>query len=69
MADQGPGAAVAAPIFQQQSLTPLIERVSRTVDLRERRDRAEKEAINQQFAEEINSIDYNGHDQICSNVL
>ncbi len=55
-----PGAAVGAPVLQTQSLTPLVERVSSQLDLRARRDRAEKEQINQQFAEEISSIDYNG---------
>ncbi len=56
----GPGKAVAAPIFEQQSLTPLLERVSNTLDYRATRDRREKEVINKQFAEEISSIDYNG---------
>ena len=55
-----PGAGVGAAVIQTPSLTPLVERVSNQLDLRARRDRAEKEAINQQFAEEISSIDYNG---------
>lgn len=54
------GAGVGAPVLQTQSLTPLVERISNQLDLRARRDRAEKETINQQFQEEISSIDYNG---------
>lgn len=55
-----PGAAIARPVLQNQSLIPLVERVNSQLDLRNRRDREEKEAINQQFREDINSIDYNG---------
>ena len=56
----GAGAGVGAPVLQTQSLTPLVERVSNQLDLRARQERAEKETINQQFKEEISSIDYNG---------
>lgn len=56
----GTGAGVGAPVLRTPSLTPLVERVSNQLDLRSRRDRAEKERINQQFSEEISSIDYNG---------
>jgi hypothetical protein len=55
-----PGAAIARPVLQSQSLIPLVERVNNQLDIRNRRDRAEKEAINQQFKEDIDSIDYNG---------
>lgn len=55
-----PGAGVAAPVLQQKSLIPLITEVGKQLDLRDRRDRAEKERINEQFAEEISSIDYQG---------
>ena len=55
-----PGAGVAAPVLQGESLIPLITQVGVQLDLRARRDREEKEKINQQFAEEISSIDYQG---------
>ncbi len=55
-----PGAGVAAPALRQKSLIPLITQVGQQLDLRGRRDRAEKEKINQEFAEEISSIDYQG---------
>jgi len=55
-----PGRATGANVIQTPSLIPLVQQISNTLDFRETRERREKEALNQQFKEEIASIDYTG---------